>query len=208
MGGAGVSAENPGQGSGRPVVLVPGWLDTAETLAPLERALLRSGFDVWTCSPQPSDGRAPIGELAAQLAESIANRFGRTQEIDYVGFSMGGLIGRTFLQQMEGWRQIRLFVSIATPHRGTYTAYVTSRPAMVQMRPGSDFLARLNQDLTPLGAAHFTSIWTPLDLTIVPPTSSLLPVGRAVRVVSPAHAWLPRDPRVQRAVAVALTGAG
>ena len=191
----------------RPIILVPGWLDNEDTLVPLANALRRAGFAVESCSPQPSDGRAPLEELAAHLAKFVAGRFGREQEIDFVGFSMGGLIGRVFLQQMGGWRQIRSFVTLATPHRGTYTAYVTSRPAMLQMRPGSEFLTRLNQDLARLGAVHFTSIWTPFDLTIVPPWSSRLPVGRAACVQSPAHAWLPRDPRVQRAVTSALLGA-
>ena len=189
------------------VVLVPGWLDNEDTLAPLGNALRRAGFAVESCSPQPSDGRIPIEELAAQLAEFVAARFGSEQAIDFVGFSMGGLIGRVFLQEMEGWRQIRSFVTLATPHRGSYTAYVASRPALLQMRPGSEFLTRLNRDLTPLGAAHFTSIWTPFDLTIVPPWSSRLPVGRSACVLSPAHAWLPRDPRVQQAVTAALLGA-
>jgi triacylglycerol lipase len=182
-------------------------MDTIETLAPLEQALQRRGLAATVCSPQPSDGRAPIGDLAAQLAEFVTRRFGSDEEIDYVGFSMGGLIGRVFLQHLAGWRRIRSFVTIATPHRGTCTAYVTRRPAMIQMRPGSEFLADLNRDLSALRAVQFTSVWTPVDLTIVPPTSSLLPVGRAVRVLSPAHAWLPRDPRVQRTVAETLLAA-
>lgn len=195
------------QGPGRPVLVVPGWMDTAETLAPLGRALQHRGLAVTICSPQPSNGNAPIGNLATQLATFIVDHFGHVEEFDYVGFSMGGLIGRVFLQYMEGWRRIRSFVTIATPHRGTYTAYVTRRPAMIEMRPGNDFLAELNRDLSALHAVQFTSVWTPFDLTIVPPTSSLLPVGRAVRVLSPAHAWLPRDPRVQSTVAKTLLDA-
>ena len=40
-----------------------------------------------------------------------------------------------------------------------------------------------NQDLTVLEQIRFTSIWSPLDLMIVPNTSSLMPVGRMQRVM-------------------------
>ena len=73
------------------------------------------------------------------------------------------------------------------------------------MRPGSVFLRDLNRDRAQLDRIGFTSIWTPFDLMIVPASSSILPVGRSIRVNVPAHAWMVSDPRVLRLVSGALT---
>jgi triacylglycerol lipase len=95
-------------------------------------------------------------------------------------------------------------VTVATPHNGTILARFTHRPGAQQMRPNSSLLKELNGDLTVLQKIQFTSIWSPLDLMIVPNKSSLMPVGRMQRVMSPAHVLMPYDPQVHHAVIDAL----
>jgi triacylglycerol lipase len=68
------------------------------------------------------------------------------------------------------------------------------------MRPGSRFLEELNQDLQPLRNVVFTSIWTPLDLMIVPARSSVIASAKSVPVCVPAHPLMMRDRRVLRLV--------
>ena len=68
------------------------------------------------------------------------------------------------------------------------------------MRPGSRFLEDLNRDVEMLDRISFTSIWTPLDLMIVPANSSRVAAGRPIRVRTLAHPLLVRDPRVLRLV--------
>lgn len=157
------------------------------------------------CSPQPSNGSAPIELLAEQLGRFVEEKFGADDPVNLFGFSMGGLIDRYYLQKLSGVRRVRKLVTVATPHQGTQTARVFPFVAAVQMRPGSDFLADLNRDLSALEAVQFTSIWTPFDLTIVPSTSSVLPVGRARRVYAAAHGLIPYDPFVMRTVGETLS---
>lgn len=185
-------------------ILVPGFNDDEDFLASLEKSLQREGFLARCISPQPSNGDAPIEALAFQLAEQIATILPPDQPLNLFGFSMGGLICRTYLQYFGGLARTRRLVTLATPHRGTYMAYLLKRPACYQMRPGSDFLSRLNADLSPLEQIAFTSIWTPLDLTIVPADHSALPVGKMVPILSPFHPTLPNDPRIVREIAAAL----
>ena len=85
-----------------PVVLVPGWLDNANKMGSLATFLRKEGFATLILSPQPSDGSVPVETLAGQLAEEIERRFAPGQMIDFVGFSMGGLIGRAYLHWMGG----------------------------------------------------------------------------------------------------------
>jgi triacylglycerol lipase len=189
-------------------ILVPGWLDNDRTLARLRTYLELRGVRALICSPQPSDGSAPIERLAEQLAAFIETGFEAEERVNLFGFSMGGLIHRVFLQEMGGWRRVHKFVTVATPHRGTMTARLASRmvehEAWVQMRPDSNFILKLNGDLSALERVQFTSVWSPLDLTIVPANSSVLPVGKSRRIWSPAHGIMMYDPNVMRVIAEIL----
>jgi triacylglycerol lipase len=180
-------------------------MDNDRTLMRLRTFLELSGVRAVICSPQPSDGSAPIQRLAEQLAAFIESGFGAEEPVNLFGFSMGGLIHRVYLQEMAGWQRVRKFVTVATPHRGTMTARIAARmvvqEAWLQMRPESDFISRLNSDLSALARVQFTSVWSPLDLTIVPANSSVLPVGQSRRVWSPAHGIMMYDPNVMRVVA-------
>jgi triacylglycerol lipase len=142
-----------------------------------------------------------IDELAVKLADEIERQLGATQCFDFFGFSMGGLIGRYYLQRLGGAARMRRFVTLATPHRGSWTArLMPSRPALAQMYPDSDFLTDLNQDLTVLAEHDFLAFWTPFDLSVTPPYHCYLPSLPSVRLYSPFHATLLRDPIVLREV--------
>ncbi|MBK8048669.1 MAG: alpha/beta fold hydrolase [Anaerolineales bacterium] len=188
-----------------PVVLVPGWMDSERTMMSLRNHLRETGIQGFIASPQPSNGSLPIEEMAQMMADLIYAEFGSEAPINLCGFSMGGLIHRYYMQRLGGVARVRRFVTIATPHRGTYAGHAWPKIGAQQMRPGSAFLQDLNSDLAPLEQVEFTSIWSPTDLTIVPTTSSILPVGRAKKVWSPFHAFMPFDSKVQQAVANALS---
>jgi hypothetical protein len=73
-----------------------------------------------------------------------------TREVDVVGFSMGGLVARHAAAQRgsEARLHIRRLFTIATPHRGARLAWLPSFDSrLAAMRPGSPFLARLDEEL-------------------------------------------------------------
>jgi len=190
-----------------PVILVPGIGDDESKLHMLAAQLQQAGRRPIALAPQPSDGTAPIEALARLLADAIDDALGPEQPFDLFGFSVGGIICRYYLQRLGGLPRTRRFVTLASPHRGTWMAFrYPARPAPRQMRPHSAFLADLNAELHALAQVEFTSIWSPLDLTIVPASSSALPVGRSVRVLSPLHGMLLYDLNVLRRVTVCLNG--
>jgi len=171
-----------------PVLLLPGYTDSEEDLTTLAAYLWEAGFQVHPFAPQPSDGSVLLEDLAAQLQAFIDLTFGSNQPVDVVAFSMGGLISRWYVQKLGGWERVQRLVTLATPHNGTLYAYMpVNSPGLRQMQPGSDFLNELNGDLLPLTRINFTSIWTPLDLTVFPATSCLLDVGKTVRLMLPHH---------------------
>ena len=184
-----------------PVILIPGWLDIDSKMDALADYLRDKGFTTEIVSPQPSDGSVPIETLAAQALAEIDRKIGADTQFDYIGFSMGGLIGRTILHWLGGKKRIRRFVTISTPHRGVVMAQLTWQPALRQMQMGGPFIEALNAHLDDFADIPFLSIWTPLDLTVLPPDSSVTPVGESLKIISPAHALMVYDPRVQQAVA-------
>ena len=117
---------------------------------------------------------------------------------------MGGLICRYYVQFLADEQPIERLITVATPHHGTWSAYASNCPACIQMRPGSKFLGKLNEDLTTLTMMHFVSMWSPFDLTVLPAVSSWLPVGKIIAVASPLHQTMTVDPRVLHAVSVHL----
>jgi len=191
--------------SRNPVLLVHGIDDTSALFTTMAPYLESRGWKTHTLDLVPNDGTHGLDDLAQQVADFADRTFASQQPFDLLGFSMGGIISRYFLQRLGGVERVQRFVTIASPHRGTWTAFLRWNRGASQMRPDCAFLNDLNQDATDtLGRINFTSIWTPLDAMIVPPQSSQLPCGREVVVPVAAHPWMVTDERVLQQVAIAL----
>lgn len=169
-----------------PVILVHGIDGSADDMSRLARALRADGREVFTPSLTPNNGRAPLEELSAQLA-SYVDAHVRARLFDLVGYSMGGLVTRHYLQHGNEQNRVLRFITLSTPHHGTVTAYLRRGPGSRQMRPGSDFLKALNQDTPVPGKAQAISFWTPTDLIIVPASSCVLPGAENIRAIGLGH---------------------
>ncbi len=186
-----------------PVVLVHGIRSNGDDMERLAQHLRSQAREVFQPTLTPNSGIAPIGKLAEQLADFVSEKIG-ARRFDLVGFSMGGLVSRVFLQRLGGIERVHRFVTMATPHNGTHMARLGGRPGYVEMRPGSEFLRDLARDADVLRAIPFTSLYTPLDTVIVPASSSVVPQARNVRVWAATHPSFVLERRCIRAVAAAL----
>jgi len=110
----------------RPVVLVHGIYDTVAIFRRMKPYLERHRFPVQAIPLIPNDGRAPLDELAGQLDAQVRAAFGAGETIHLVGFSMGGLVSRYYVQRLGGIQRVGKFITIGTPHRGTRTAFLHS----------------------------------------------------------------------------------
>ena len=191
-----------------PVLLVHGIWDSSSRLAPLAAGLtLRGVHGVHAIDLVPNDGRAPIpelGRLVAREADSLAAREG-AERVDVVGFSMGALVARWYVQRGGGKERVRRFVSIAGPHHGTLSAYALPFAGARDMRPKSALLEDLAADPDPFGDVEVHCLYTPFDLIIVPAKSGVLEGARSVRVFTvPMHRFMITDARVLDHVAAIL----
>jgi triacylglycerol lipase len=192
--------------SRNPVLLVHGIDDTTILFDILSNYLDEQGWDTHSLDLQPNNGDAGLEVLAEQVDTFVEKTLGRDRPFDLLGFSMGGIVSRYYLQRLGGMQQVKRFITIASPHHGTWMAYARWNPGGEQMRPDSPFLKNLNADVVEtLGQLNVTSIWTPLDAMIVPASSSQMPVGKNVSINVAAHPWMVTDTRVLKAVAIALS---
>lgn len=155
------------------VVLVHGFLETGVSFKVLKKRLEKRGVECFTPRLQPSDGRGGLEAIAAGLKRDIDARFGTREPISIVAFSMGGLVSRHYLQNLGGAARCENLITIASPHNGTEVAKLYPSLGAEQMRPHSEFLAKLHATQDKLGKMPLVSYRTPLDLVILPATSSI-----------------------------------
>jgi len=155
------------------VVLVHGFLDTDSCFKTLRRRLEGRGFDCFVPNLKPNDGRGGLENIAARLKQDIDTRFGPSEPINVVGFSMGGLVSRQYLQELGGAKRCENFITISSPHHGTLTAFLYPSLGAKDMRPSSRFLENLRKTQDRLEPIQITSYRTPMDLMILPSKSSI-----------------------------------
>jgi triacylglycerol esterase/lipase EstA (alpha/beta hydrolase family) len=187
-----------------PVLLVHGINDTGAVFNKMASYLREQGLSVHTVDLVPNNGAEVLDKLAQQVANYISTTFEAKQPFDLVGFSMGGLVSRYYIQRLGGIDRVQRFITISSPHKGTIVAYGTWLAGAVQMRPNSDFINDLNSDVEMLKQLNFTSIWTPYDLMILPAESSQLGIDKEVILPVILHPLMLTDIRALRIVAKAL----
>ena len=178
-----------------PVVLVHGIWNTAGIFSVLKAHLEREGWQVYALSMRPNNGDAPLEQLAHQVSAFIDEQLGPDRPFDLIGFSMGALVSRYYVQRLGGRSRVDRFVTISAPHHGTILGWFSHRYGVRQMRPNSPLIADLNADIEQLKSVKFFSLWTPFDLLILPPNSSVISkaIGRTVRLDISAHNRMIRD---------------
>jgi triacylglycerol lipase len=171
------------------VVLVHGIFDTRIGLRPLRRAIVAGGYECLVPSLKPVDGRKGLEPMARQLRHLVDTEWGENAEFSIVAFSMGGLVSRYYLQELDGAKRCQGLYTIATPHNGTYMAYLYPGRGTRQMRPESTFLANLQRGKHIYDTFDIptTSYRSPLDMVMLPLRSPKWQQGDNVRFWSPIH---------------------
>lgn len=192
-----------------PVLVIPGWFDTVEALAGLRARLRAAGWP-----PERVAGVTfadPVGSNVAHAREigdavtALRERTG-AERVDLIAHSMGGLAARLYMTSHPG--TVRRVVFLATPHRGTLSAYLAFGEGRDEMLPGSEFLETLNaHPAVPAGVAALT-VRTWLDTHVIPGASATLPGVRDVVVCCASHEGLTRDLTAFNAIAAFLKAGG
>lgn len=179
-------------------VLVHGiWQNEYSGFLFLRRDLERRGVTCLVPSLKPADGRDGLMPLARQLKEEIERAFGPRQRFVLVGFSMGGLVSRAYLQDFGGAARCDGLVTISTPHHGTAMAALHYGKGAAEMRRGSDFLSGLAAGQGRLGKMPVVSYRTRFDLVVVPNRNSVWERADNVEIPCPLHPLMTCWPSVR-----------
>ena len=159
------------EGSGIRVILLPGYTETQFIFRYMHRRLERESipYETYRFRPLLGDPKLLARDLGAYIDEVCEER--SLEQVDVVGHSMGGLVGRYLLHVLEHPR-VRRVVCVASPHHGTFAARLGAGAAAREMVPGSQLLTELEasyrEDPTLL------NIRTIYDNIVIPPESSAL----------------------------------
>lgn len=163
------NGETSSADGGIPVLLVHGLADGESVVQPLQRGLDGLGVGPFISVGYPAFGpdiRAVARVLGEQVECASAHSAGRTVVV--IGYSLGGLIARYYVQRLGGDAHVPLVVTLATPHGGTATALLAPpHPLLRQLRPGSELLAELAEPAVGC-STRFVAFYSDRDEAVFP----------------------------------------
>ena len=174
----------------RPIFLVHGLWNDPKLFEKLIKKINEDDYELYRPHLPHRFGKTSLKDLARALDSKIEELVGPEVEVDIVGFSMGGLISRIWLQNHGGFLRTKRFFSIGTPHFGTYTAQMipsSFMPGIADMKRGSRLLSQLNNDLTSLEKVECISFFTKWDLMTFPGWQAKLSIGESYQLPVLTH---------------------
>ncbi|WP_151484365.1 esterase/lipase family protein [Streptomyces albicerus] len=196
-----------------PVLLVHGLADREWVVSSLQRGLGGCGagpFVPVSYNALSPDIRAAARILGDQVELAHARSAGRP--VVLIGYSLGGLIARYYVQRLGGDAYVPLVITLATPHGGTATALLAPpHPLLRQLRPGSQVLTELAEPAARC-RTRFVAFYSDLDEAVIPAARGRIdhPDLKARNVLVPGvgHLTLPLHQPVIDQMRSLLTAAG
>ncbi|HEY5921037.1 MAG TPA: alpha/beta fold hydrolase [Kofleriaceae bacterium] len=166
----------------RPIIVIHGYAMNRANFVPLAFRLARVGlgpifgFEYWTL------GRVAAG--ARQLAwfvEQVQAATGSPQ-VDIIGHSMGGVVGRYYVQLLGGDGAVAHLVTLGSPHIGTDVSELGIGHPARELVIGSTLVQRLAAAPAPLDT-RVTMIFSHADALVPASTQDALQIAHAERIV-------------------------
>ena len=165
--------------------MIHGLWNNSSIFSSITSKLDNYGIEYFAPTLEHSFGMTSIIDLTVTLNELILMKYGLKKEIDIIGFSMGGIIGRYWLQKFNGYKRTRRLISIGSPHKGTLLAqFVPKYPfrGISEMKINSKFLRELAKNDFFLGEIECISFFTYWDLMVFPGWWTNLNFGEKISV--------------------------
>jgi len=176
--------------------LIHGLWNTSSIFSSITPKLDNIGIEYFAPTLEHSCGMTSILDLTNKLNELILEKYGLEKEIDILGFSMGGIIGRYWLQKFNGYKRTRKLISIGSPHKGTLMAQLVPQypfRGISEMKINSKFLRELADNdffLEDIECINFFTYW---DLMVFPGWWTNLNFGKKISVKVYKHRNLVRN---------------
>ena len=182
--------------SRNPKILIHGLWNTSDIFSSITPKLDEIGVEYFAPTLKHSFGMTSIVYLTNLLNEMILDKYGCQKEIDILGFSMGGIIGRYWIKKFAGYKRTKRFITVGTPHNGTLTSQlVPSYPftGIAEMKLNSYLLKDLSKYDYLLNDIECISFYTYWDLMVFPGWKANLNVGEKISLKILKHRNLVRN---------------
>ena len=191
----------------RPLLFVHGLGGHRGNFAPMRGWLALRGRRRTYSIGLPDD---PLGDLGERLVETIAevvaaNQLGLDDRIDIVAHSMGGLVSRLALLDVEATNRVHTLVTLGTPHSGTHAARFAGSGRARDLRPDSRVLERLAGQAPWHGPTRLVCMWSHADPLMQPAETARMPGADHVELPDMTHLQYLLDRRAWHAVRDALS---
>ena len=176
--------------------MIHGLWNTSSIFSPITSKLDDIGIEYFAPTLNHSYGMTSIIDLTNKLNELILEKYGLDKELDILGFSMGGIIGRYWIQKFNGHKRTRRFISIGSPHKGRLTAQLVPKypfRGISEMKINSKFLRELAKNDFVLAEIDYISFFTYWDLMVFPSWWTNLNFGKKISVKVFKHRNLVRN---------------
>jgi len=176
--------------------LIHGLWNTSSIFSSITSKLDDIGIEYFAPTLKHSYGMTSIIDLTNILNELILEKYGLEEKLDILGFSMGGIICRYWLQKYNGYKRTRRFISIGSPHKGTFIAQLVPKfpfRGISEMKIKSNFLRELAKNdffLNDIECINFFTFW---DLMVFPSWWTNLNLGKKISVKVYKHRNLVRN---------------
>ena len=182
-----------------PIILIHGLWNTSNIFSSIISKLDDNGIEYFAPTLKHSFGMTSILDLTNKLNELILEKYGLEKEIDILGFSMGGIIARYWLQKFNGYKRTRRFISVGSPHKGTLMAQLIPKypfRGISEMKIKSKFLKELAKNDYFLDDVECVNFFTYWDLMVFPSWWTNLNLGKKIPVRVYKHRNLVRNKSV------------
>ncbi len=183
----------------RPVIVVHGYMMNRANFLPLARRLGAAGlgpvlgFEYWSLGKTASAARR-LGVYIDEVRAATG-----AAQVDVIGHSMGGVVGRYFVQLGGGDGAVANLITIGSPHAGTDVSAIGIGPAARELFFGSTLLERLR--VAPLPArTRITVIWSRSDGMVPGARQARLPGAEEIVYDDLGHLSLLASRRVAAAI--------
>ena len=155
------------------------------------------GIEYFAPTLKHNYGMTSIVELTNLLNCLILEKYGLEKELDILGFSMGGIIGRCWIKKFNGYKRTRKFITVGSPHNGTLAAQLIPKYPFIgisEMKISSFLLRDLFKYNYLLKGINCISFFTYWDLMVFPGWRAYLNSGEKISLNIYKHKNLVRNP--------------
>ena len=186
-----------------PIILIHGLWNTADIFSSITPRLDEIGIEYFAPTLKHKYGMTSIIELTNLLNDLILEEYGFEKELDILGFSMGGIIGRYWIKKFNGYKRTRQFITVGSPHKGTLASQLVPKypfRGISEMKISSFLLNELSKYDYLLQGINCISFFTYWDLMVFPGWRANLNSGEKIALNVYKHKNLVRNPEAVKRI--------